>query len=155
MADRSTAKRPAATKATADGFTEEEKAAVKERARELKAASRRGAAKVDVEAEVVAKIAEMSKRDRDLAERLHALVKATVPELVPRLWYGMPAYAKDGKVVCFFQPADKFKSRYATLGFSDDARIDDGTMWATAFGLTEMTEANETRIGELLRRAVG
>jgi uncharacterized protein YdhG (YjbR/CyaY superfamily) len=131
-------------------FSPEERAAMKERAAEQKAA-RRGA---DAEADVVAKIAELEDADRELAERIHALVKATAPELAPRLWYGMPAYAKDGKVVCFFQAGGKFKTRYATLGFSDNAHLDDGTMWPSAYALTELTAADEQRIAALLKRAV-
>ncbi|WP_416985821.1 iron chaperone [Streptomyces sp. T028] len=140
-----------------DGFTEEERAAMKERAREVKASARRGSrgAKADTEAEVLAKIAEMPEADRVLAERIHALVKAEAPGLVPKLWYGMPAYARDGKVVCFFQSAQKFKSRYATLGFNDAARLDEGGMWPTAFALTEPTADDEKLIAALIRRAVG
>jgi uncharacterized protein YdhG (YjbR/CyaY superfamily) len=142
------------TKSTAaEGFTAEERAAMKERAKEVKAA-RGGAAKTDPESDVLAKIAEMSAADRVLAERIHAIVKANAPDLAPRLWYGMPAYAKGGKVVCFFQPAQKFKSRYATLGFSDDAELDDGTMWPTAFALTKLTAANEAKIAALVKKAV-
>ncbi len=139
------------------GFTEEERGAMKERAKELKTAARRGsrASKADGEGDVVAKLAEMPEPDRSMGERLHALIKASGPDLVPRLWYGMPAYAKDGKVVCFYQGAQKFKSRYATLGFSDDASLDEGTMWPTAFALTELTAADEARIAELVERAVG
>jgi len=140
-----------------DGFTDEERAAMKERARELKAASRRGsrADKADGEGDVLAKIAEMQEPDRFMAERLHAIVKASAPDLSPRTWYGMPAYAKDGDVVCFFQAAQKFKARYATLGFSDKAKLDEGRMWPTAFALKELTPAEETRIGALIRKAVG
>jgi uncharacterized protein YdhG (YjbR/CyaY superfamily) len=135
-------------------FTDEERAAMKERAKEQKAAARRGADKAEGESAVLAKIAEMPKSDRVMAERLHAVVKASAPDLSPRLWYGMPAYAKDGKVVCFFQSAEKFKSRYATFGFSDDANLDDGAMWPTAFGLKELTAADEARIGALVKKAV-
>jgi uncharacterized protein YdhG (YjbR/CyaY superfamily) len=140
---------------TFEGFTDEERGAMKERAQELKAAGRRGsrAAKADGERDVLAKIAEMSEPDRALGERLHAIIKASAPALSPKLWYGMPAYAKDGKVVCFFQCAQKFNTRYATLGFSDQANLDDGAMWPTAFALTELTAADETRIGELVKRA--
>ncbi|OKI24512.1 DUF1801 domain-containing protein [Streptomyces sp. CB03911] len=140
-----------------DGFTDEERSAMKERAQELKATRPRGskAAKPDPEADVLAKIAEMTDADRALAERVHALVRATAPELTPKTWYGMPAYAKDGKIVCFFQSAQKFKSRYATLGFSDQAALDDGTLWPTAFALTELTAAAEAQIAELVRKAVG
>ncbi len=144
------------TQKPAKGFTDEEKGAMKERAQELKAAGRRGprAAKADGESEVLAKIAEMAKPDRDMAERLHALIKVNAPALSPRTWYGQPAYAKDDKVVCFFQPAGKFKTRYATLGFSDSANLDDGTVWPTAFALTKLTAADEKRIGALVKKAV-
>ncbi len=139
-----------------EGFTDEERGAMKERAQELKTAARRGprAAKADGERDVLAKIAEMPKPDRAMAERLHAVIKASAPALSPRLWYGMPAYAKDGKVVCFFQSAQKFKTRYATLGFSDEANLDDGAMWPTAFALTKLTAADEARIGALVKKAV-
>lgn len=138
----------------AEGWTDEERAAMKEHAKELKAAAKRGAAKADGEADVVAKIAEMPKPDRDMAERLHEVVKANAPDLDPRTWYGMPAYAKDGKVVCFFQAADKFKARYATFGFNDVANLDDGAMWPTSWALTKLTAAVEKRIGELVKKAV-
>jgi uncharacterized protein YdhG (YjbR/CyaY superfamily) len=134
-------------------FTAEERAAMKERAQEVKKAARRGT-KADGERDVLDKIAEMSQPDRAMAERLHALIKDSAPALAPRTWYGMPAYAKDGKVVCFFQSAQKFKSRYATLGFSDEANLDDGAMWPTTFALKEMTPAEEARIGALVRAAV-
>jgi uncharacterized protein YdhG (YjbR/CyaY superfamily) len=130
------------------GFTAEERAAMKERARELKSG------KADGESEVLAKIAEMPQPDRATAERLHALIKAAAPALSPRTWYGMPAYAKDGKVVCFFQSAQKFKTRYATLGFSDAANLDDGDLWPVAFALKELTAAEEARISSLVKRAV-
>jgi uncharacterized protein YdhG (YjbR/CyaY superfamily) len=138
------------------GFTYEEQAAMKERAQEVKAAARRGprAGKADGESDVLAKIAEMPKPDRAMAERLHAIIKASAPELSPRTWYGMPAYAKDGKVVCFFQSAQKFKTRYATFGFSDKANLDEGAMWPTAFALTELTAADEARIAALVKKAV-
>jgi uncharacterized protein YdhG (YjbR/CyaY superfamily) len=141
---------------TYDGFTDEERGAMKERARELKAAGRHGksAATEDDAAAVLAKIAEMSDADRVMAERIHAVVTASAPDLTPKLWYGMPAYAKDGKVVCFFQPAQKFKARYATLGFNDPAKLDDGTMWPTAFALTQVTADDEARIGALIQKAV-
>jgi uncharacterized protein YdhG (YjbR/CyaY superfamily) len=132
------------------GFTAEERAAMRERAKELKAA----AGKADGEEDVLAKIAEMPKADRALAERLHALIKASAPVLSPRTWYGMPAYAKDGKVVCFFQSAHKFKSRYATLGFSDNASLDKGDMWPTSFALKELTAAEEKKIATLVKKAV-
>ena len=133
------------------GFTDEERAAMKERAREAKAA-RRG--KADGESDVLAKIAEMPEPDRVMAERVHAIVKASAPALSPRTWYGMPAYAKDGKVVCFFQGAQKFKSRYATFGFNDAANLDDGAMWATSFALKELSAAEEARLSALVKRAV-
>src|SRR5919198_3568638 len=138
------------------GFTDEERAAMRERAQEQKAAARVGPrpGKADGEGEVLAKIAEMPEADRALAERLHALITASAPALAPRTWYGMPAYAKDGQVVCFFQSAHKFKTRYATLGFSDKANLDDGAMWPTSFALKELTAAEEARIGELVKKAV-
>jgi uncharacterized protein YdhG (YjbR/CyaY superfamily) len=140
---------------TFDGFTAEERAAMKERAKELKARpATRGAKAADEESAVLAKIAEMSEPDRVMAERIHAIIKASAPTLSPRLWYGMPAYAKEGKTVCFFQPAQKFKSRYATFGFNDDARLDEGTMWPTAFALTEVTAAAEAKIAALVKKAV-
>jgi uncharacterized protein YdhG (YjbR/CyaY superfamily) len=144
------------TKKTSKGFTAEERAAMKERAQELKADARRGkrAGKADGESDVRAKIAEMSKPDRAMAERLHEIVKASAPELSPRTWYGMPAYAKDGKVLCFFQSAQKFKSRYATLGFSDNASLDQGAMWPTSFALKELTAAEEKKIRALVKKAV-
>jgi uncharacterized protein YdhG (YjbR/CyaY superfamily) len=132
------------------GFTAEERAAMRERARELKADAR----KADGERELLEKIAEMPEADRAMAERLHAIVKKTAPGLAPRTWYGMPAYAKDGKVVCFFQSAEKFKSRYATLGFSDAANLDDGAMWATSFALKELNAAEKAKITALVKKAV-
>jgi uncharacterized protein YdhG (YjbR/CyaY superfamily) len=148
------AKRAAGT--ASEGFTDEERAAMRERVQEQKAAARRGAraGKADGEGDVLAKIAEMSGPDRAMAERLHALIKASAPALSPRTWYGMPAYAKDGKVVCFFQSAQKFKSRYATFGFSDEANLDEGAMWPTSFALRELTAADEARIRALVKRAV-
>jgi uncharacterized protein YdhG (YjbR/CyaY superfamily) len=139
-----------------EGFTAEERAARTERAEELKAVARRGrrADKAGQESAVLAKIAEMPEPDRAMAERLHAVIKASAPALSPRLWYGMPAYAKDGKVVCFFQSAQKYKTRYATFGFSDQANLDDGAMWPTAFALTELTAAEEAKIAALVKRAV-
>ena len=131
-----------------DGFTDVEKAAIKERAQELKAGRRGSRSKADPEAAVLAKIADMPEPDRALAERVHALIRAAAPGLVPKLWYGMPAYAKDGKVLCFFQSAKKFDTRYATLGFND------GTMWPTAYALTELTPADEKRISALVEKAV-
>jgi uncharacterized protein YdhG (YjbR/CyaY superfamily) len=144
MAETKTAKK------ASKGFTAEEKAAMRERARELKAS----ASKADAERDVLAKIAEMPKADRVVAERIHALIKASAPDLAPRTWYGMPAYAKDDKVVCFFKCADKFKSRYATLGFSDKANLDEGAMWPTEFALKELTAAEEKKIGALVKKAV-
>ena len=138
------------------GFTDEERAAMKERAQELKAEGRRGARtdRADGESDVLAKIAEMSEPDRTMAKRLHAIIKTIAPALSPKTWYGMPAYAKDGKVVCFFQSAQKFKSRYATFGFSDEANLDEGAMWPTSFALKELTAAEEARIGALVKKAV-
>ncbi|MBC6451054.1 iron chaperone [Actinokineospora xionganensis] len=135
------------------GFSDEELAAMKEHGQELKKAARRGA-KADLEPDVLAKIAEMSEPDRVMAERIHTIIRSSAPDLAPKLWYGMPAYAKDGKVVCFFQSAEKFKARYATLGFSDQAMLDDGAMWPTSFALTALTPADEKRIGALVRQAV-
>ena len=149
-----------ATKKTAtrdenvQGFTQDERAAMKERATEMKAAARRGAKREDGERDVLAKIAEMPEPDRSMAERIHAIVTASAPHLVPRTWYGMPAYAKDDKVLCFFQAAQKFGTRYATLGFNDVANLDDGNMWPVTFALKELTAANEARITELVKRAV-
>ena len=150
------AKTPAAIDDTVDGFTAEERAAVKERATELKAAGRRGprAGNVDGESDLLAKIAEMPESDRVMAERLHAIIKATAPDLSPKTWYGMPAYARDGNVVCFFQSAHKFKSRYATFGFSDKANLDEGAMWPTAFALKELTATDEKKIAALVKKAV-
>jgi uncharacterized protein YdhG (YjbR/CyaY superfamily) len=136
------------------GFTDQERAAMRERAQELKAPARRGAGKSDGESDVLAKIAEMPERDRAMAERLHAIIKASAPALSPRTWYGMPAYAKDGDVVCFFQSAQKFKTRYATFGFSDKANLDEGAMWPTSFALKELTPAEDARIGALVKKAV-
>jgi uncharacterized protein YdhG (YjbR/CyaY superfamily) len=141
------------TKST--GFTDDEKGAMKERAKELKAEARRDAARADGERDLLAKIAEMPQSDRVMAERLHAVIKASAPSLEAKTWYGMPAYAKDGKIVCFFQPADKFKARYATFGFNDDAKLDDGNMWPTSWALTKLTAADEARIGALVKKAVG
>ena len=141
-----------ATDKKSRGFTEDERAAMKERVRELKAEAR-GAGKADGESDVLAKIAEMPEPDRSMAKRLHALIKASAPSLSPKTWYGMPAYARNGEVVCFFQSALKFKSRYATLGFSDKAHLDDGAMWPTGFALKQLTAAEEARIAELVKRA--
>lgn len=152
---KKSARRTTGRSTPAEGWTDEERAAMKEHAKELKAAAKRGAAKADGEADVRAKIAEMPAADRAIAERIHEIVKASAPDLVPRTWYGMPAYAKDGKVVCFFQPADKFKARYSVLGFNDAATLDDGTMWPTSFALTKLTAADEKAIAALVRKAVG
>ena len=137
-----------------EGFTAEERAAMRERAQELKARRGPRAGKTDGESDVLAKIAEMPERDRAMAERLHAIVKASAPALSPRTWYGMPAYAKDGKVVCFFQSAQKFKTRYATFGFSDAANLDKGALWPVAFALKELTAAEEAKIAALVKKAV-
>jgi uncharacterized protein YdhG (YjbR/CyaY superfamily) len=135
-------------------FTEDELGAMKERAQEVKAEARRGK-KAHGESDALAKIAEMSEPDRAMAARLHDIVKASAPALSPKTWYGMPAYAKEGKVVCFFQSAEKFKSRYATFGFSDEAKLDEGAMWPTSFALTKLTSKEETKIRALLKKAVG
>jgi uncharacterized protein YdhG (YjbR/CyaY superfamily) len=150
------AKSGTAIKKESKGFTDEERAAMKERVQELKAEASRGprAGKADGESDLLAKIAEMSEPDRAMATRLHAIVKATAPALSPKTWYGMPAYAKDGKVVCFFQSAQKFNARYATFGFSDTANLDEGAMWPTSFALKELTATEEARIGALVKRAV-
>jgi len=141
---------------SAAGFTDEERAAMKERAKELKAEARGGtrAKNADGESDVLAKIAEMPEPDRAMAERLHAMIKASAPALSPRTWYGMPAYAKDGNVVCFFQGAHKFNARYATFGFNDRANLDDGTMWPVAFALKKLTAADEARLRALVKQAV-
>jgi uncharacterized protein YdhG (YjbR/CyaY superfamily) len=152
---RRPAKRAGASGGEAGGYTAEERAAMKERAQELKAAARRGADSAEGENDVLAKIAEMKEPDRSMAERLHAIIKASAPNLAPRTWYGMPAYAKDGNVLCFFQSAGKFKARYATLGFSDKANLDDGDMWPTGFALRKLTAAEEARIVALVKKAVG
>jgi hypothetical protein len=135
--------------AKSKGFTDEERAAMKDRVKEMKAAED----KADGESALLAKIAEMAEPDHAMAKRLHAVIKTSAPALSPRLWYGMPAYAKDGKVVCFFQPAQKFKTRYATFGFSDAAHLDEGTMWPNAYALTKLTAADEARIGALVKKA--
>jgi uncharacterized protein YdhG (YjbR/CyaY superfamily) len=149
-ATEKSAKSTTASGRKSKGFTDEERAAMKERAQELKAAGRRA----DGERAVLAKIAEMPESDRAMAERLHEIIKASAPTLEPKTWYGMPAYAKDGKVVCYFQSADKFKSRYATFGFNDDANLDEGAMWPTSFALKELTAAEEAKIGALVEKAV-
>ena len=164
MAEKKTSKKttrrpakrtPPATKKH-EGFTADERAAMKERARELKAPARRGrgAGKADGERDVLAKLAEMPEPDRVLGERLHAIIKASAPDLTPKTWYGMPAYAKDGKVVCYFTPASKFKERYATFGFNATANLDEGTMWPTSFAVTKLTAAEEKKIAALVRKAV-
>jgi uncharacterized protein YdhG (YjbR/CyaY superfamily) len=166
MAERKTAKKSTqrsaksttAIKEKSKGFTAEERAAMKERAEELKADARRGPrakkGKADGEGEVLEKIAAMKEPDRAMAKRLHGIIKASAPALSPKTWYGMPAYAKDGKVVCFFQSAEKFNTRYATLGFSDTANLDDGALWPVAFALKKLTAAEEARIGALVKKAV-
>ena len=145
-----------ATGKKSKGFTDEERAAMKERAQELKAEARRGsrAGEAGGESEVLAKIAEMPEPDRAMAKRLHTIIKASAAALSPKTWYGMPAYAKDGKVLCYFQSAQKFKSRYATFGFSDEAKLDEGAMWPTSFALKELTATEEARIGALVKKAV-
>jgi uncharacterized protein YdhG (YjbR/CyaY superfamily) len=157
-ATQKSAKSTTATNKESKGFTDAERAAMKERAQELKAEARRGTRanknKADGESDVLAKIAKMQGPDRAMAKRLHAIIKASAPALSPKTWYGMPAYAKDGKVVCFFQSAQKFKSRYATFGFSDAANLDEGAMWPTSFALKELTAAEEAKIGALVKRAV-
>ena len=148
------AKSATAIAKTSGGFTDEERAAMKARAQEQKAEARAGKDRAAGESALLAAIAEMPELDRAMAERLHAIVMASAPRLSPKTWYGMPAYAKDGKVVCFFQAASKFKVRYATLGFQPDANLDEGSMWPTAFALTELTAADEARIGALVTQAV-
>jgi uncharacterized protein YdhG (YjbR/CyaY superfamily) len=138
---------------TSKGFTDEERAAMKARAQELKAETRANKNKADGESDVLAKIAAMQEPDRAMAKRLHAIIKASAPALSPKTWYGMPAYAKDGKIVCYFQSAQKFKSRYATFGFSDTAKLDEGAMWPVAFALKELTAAEEARISALVKKA--
>ena len=149
-ANEKPAKSATATKKRYEGFTDEEKDAMKDRVEEQKVASR----KADGESEVLAKIAEMREPDRAMARRLHAIIKTSAPALSPRTWYGMPAYAKDGKVLCFFQSAQKFKTRYATFGFNDAAKLDEGAMWPVAFALTKLTADDEARIGALVKKAV-
>jgi uncharacterized protein YdhG (YjbR/CyaY superfamily) len=153
---RKSAKSATVTGKVVKGFTDEERAAMRERAQELKADARRGprAKKADGESDVLAKIAQMPDPDRAMAERLHAIIKASAPALSPRTWYGMPAYARDGNVVCFFQSGQKFKTRYATFGFSDKANLDQGTVWPVAFALKALTAADEASIGALVKKAV-
>jgi uncharacterized protein YdhG (YjbR/CyaY superfamily) len=153
-ATQKSAKRTTATSKKSEGFTAEERAAIKERARELKAEARATKDKADGERAVLAKIAEMPEPDRAMAERLHAIIKASAPALSPKTWYGMPAYAKDGKVVCYFIAASKFKERYATFGFNATANLDEGNMWPTSFALKELTAAEEARIAALVKNAV-
>jgi uncharacterized protein YdhG (YjbR/CyaY superfamily) len=152
------AKSTTATNKKSQGFTDEERAAMKERAQELKAEARRGQRakkdKADGERDVLAKIAEMPEPDRAMAERLDAIIKASAPALSPKTWYGMPAYAKEGKVVCYFTPASRFKERYATFGFNATANLDEGNMWPTSFALKELTAAEEAKIAALVKKAV-
>ena len=162
MADRKPAKKGAQTSAksttasgrTSKGFTADEQAAMKARAQELKAEARANKNRADGESDLLAKIAEMPKADRVLAERFHAIITASAPDLSPKTWYGMPAYARDGKIVCYFQPAAKFKSRYVTFGFSDEANLDEGAMWPTSFALKELTAPDEKKIAALVKKAV-
>ncbi len=154
MAQKS-AENTTATHETSEGFTAAERAAMKERAKELKAEARAEKDKAAGERDLLAKIAEMSEPDRTMAERIHAVVKASAPELSPKTWYGMPAYARDGKVVCFFTPAAKFDARYATFGFNDVANLDEGSMWPTSWALTKLTDADAAKIGALVKKAVG
>jgi uncharacterized protein YdhG (YjbR/CyaY superfamily) len=157
MSDTTKSTRSTTTRDTPSGnFTDDERAAMKERAKEVRATKRRSpaGAKADGEADLLAKIAEMPASDRVMAERLHAIITATAPDLSPRTWYGMPAYAKEGKVLCFFQSGQKFKTRYATLGFSDEANLDDGNMWPNAYALTKLTAADEKKIAALVKLAV-
>lgn len=151
---QTSAKSAGATNQKVESFTDEEKAAMKERAKELKAEARANKNKADGENDLLAKIAEMPEPERGMAERLHAIIKASAPTLSPKTWYGMPAYARDGKVICFFQSAQKFNSRYATIGFSDQANLDEGAMWPTAFALRELTDIEEARIAALVKKAV-
>jgi uncharacterized protein YdhG (YjbR/CyaY superfamily) len=153
-ATQTSTKRTGAAGKTSKGFTAEERAAMKERAQELKAEARASKDRAAGESDVLAKIAEMTEPDRGMAKRLHAIITDSAPALSPKTWYGMPAYAKDGKVVCFFTPAEKFKSRYATLGFNDAARLDEGAMWPTSFALKELTAGDEAKIAALVRKAV-
>ena len=154
MTDTQKTVKSGATAKRAGGFSAEERAAMRDRVKEVRAEAR-GAGKADGEAEVRAKIAEMQPRDRKMAERIHAVIKATAPSLTPRTWYGMPAYSKDGKVLCYFKAAAKFSMRYATFGFSDIGKLDEGTMWPTDFAIMELTPADEERIAALVRRALG
>ncbi len=148
------AKSSTATSKPSKGFSAEEQAAMKERAKELKAETRANESKAEGESALLAKIAEMPEPDRAMAKRIHAIVKASAPALSPKTWYGMPAYARDGKIICFFTPASKFNSRYATFGFNDDANLDEGNMWPTSFALAKLTAADEAKIGALVKKAV-
>ena len=148
------AKRTTGRDTTSKVWTDEERAAMQERAKEMKAEARANKDKAQGERDVLAKIGEMPDSDRAMAERIHAVVKASAPDLAPKTWYGMPAYAKDGKVICFFQAADKFKARYATFGFNDDAKLDEGAMWPTSWALTKLTPADEKKIGALVKKSV-
>jgi len=154
MTDTKKSAKPTGRDTTSKVWTDEERAAMQEHAKEMKAEARRGKDKADGERDVLAKIAEMPQSDRVIAERIHAVVKASAPDLSPKTYYGMPAYARDGKVVCFFQPADKFKARYATFGFNDDANLDEGTMWPTSWALTKLTAADEAKIAALVKKSV-
>ena len=154
MSDRKSAKRAAGDDKASGGWTAEERAAMRERAREMKAEARANKDKEAGEKDVLAKIAEMPQPDRGMAERLHEIIKASGPDLAPRTWYGMPAYARDGKVVCFFTPASKFKERYASFGFNTAANLDEGTMWPTSWALTKLTADDEKKIGELVKKAM-
>ena len=151
---KKSAKRTAVAEPRSKGFTSDEKAAMRERAKELKAESRASVDRADGERDLLAKIAEMPASDRVMAERLHALITATAPELAPKTWYGMPAYTKDGKLVCFFKAASKFDSRYATFGFEENANLDEGAMWPTSWALTKLTAADEAKIRALVKKAV-
>ncbi len=154
MSAKKTTQDQSESSSATQSFTAEERAAMKERARELKAEARANKSKAEGENDVLAKIAEMPEPERSLAQRLHEIIKASAPVLSPKTWYGMPAYARDGKIVCFFQSAQKFSTRYATLGFNDAAKLDDGNMWPTAYALIELTPAEEDRIAALIRKAV-
>jgi uncharacterized protein YdhG (YjbR/CyaY superfamily) len=154
MSPKKDTKSTTATKKSG-GFTDDEKAAMKERAREAKAEERMDKDRAAGESALLEKIAEMPEPDRSMAKRIHAIVTASAPSLMPKTWYGMPAYAKEGKIICFFQAADKFKARYATFGFNDTAMIDDGSMWATSFALKELTAEGEKKIAALVKKAVG
>jgi uncharacterized protein YdhG (YjbR/CyaY superfamily) len=154
MTDTKTSASRNAVDGTTKRFTADERAAMQERARELKAESKAAASRADGERDLLSKIAEMPESDRTMAERLHALITATAPELAPKTWYGMPAYARDGKLVCFFKAAAKFNTRYATFGFEEEAHLDDGAMWPTSFALKELTPADEARIAALVKKAV-